>query len=521
MPRTSKLILAIDLGTSGPKVAIASTSGKIFAHDFEPTRYQLLPNGGAEQNPDEWWHAILRACRRVLSKIDRTSVRAVCCTAQWSGTVPVDENGRHLMNAIIWMDARGQKYVRQITGGLLRVEGYGVDKLWRWIPRTGGIPSHSGKDSLAHILLIKCEFPDIYEKTYKFLEPKDYLNFRLCGKPAATFDSIALHWLTDNRRYDRIRYDPVLLKLAGVEREKLPDLVRAVDILGPLKSEVADALGLGADVQVVSGTPDMQSAAIGSGAVKDFEPHLYIGTSSWLSCHVPYKKTDLLHNMAALPAAIPGRYFVANEQETSGSCLNFLRNNLLPNSNGSNGNGYAELNRLAKQAPAGSDKVIFTPWLYGERTPIEDGSVRGGFYNVSLSTTRVDLIRAVFEGVAYNSRWLLRYVEKFVGRRFDAINMIGGGAKSTLWCQIHADVFQRVIRQVKEPVLANVRGTAAIAAVALGEMSFKEVAEVVEIERIFEPDVNRKKTYDELFGEFLNIYKQNRKMFARLNASRS
>lgn len=520
----SKYILAIDLGTTGPKVALVSTLGEIVDYEFEETKVFLFPNGGAEQRPDDWWDAIKKATRRLLGKsmasID--DIVALSCTTQWSGTVAVDSDGNHLMNAIIWMDSRGVQYVKRITGGLINIEGYGIVKLLRWLRLTGGIPGHSGKDPIAHILYIKNELPEIYRETYKFLEPKDYLNLRLTGKFAASYDSIALHWVTDNRDISNIAYDNRLLEMASIERAKLPDLRRAVDILGPIKHEIAEELGLNESVQVIVGTPDIQSAAIGSGAVRDYEAHLYIGTSSWLICHIPFKKTDLLHKMASLPAAIPDRYLVANEQETAASCLTFLRDNILYHSDelGTEAklpDGYEIFDRIAERVPAGSNRVIFTPWLNGERTPVENSSVRGGFHNLSLQTTREHLIKAVFEGVAYNSRWLLGYVEKFVKRRFEAINMIGGGANSNVWCQIHADVLNRTIRQVKDPILANVRGAAFLASVALGYLSFDDISERVEVANTYNPDPENRQIYDDLFKEFVNIYKSSRRIYTRLN----
>src|SRR5690606_1932592 len=146
-------ILAIDLGTSGPKVALVSTAGEVLHAEVEPTSLQLLPDGGAEQDPDDWWRAIGVAARRVLASASteqRQNVLAVCCTAQWSGTVALDENGKYLRPAIIWMDSRGEEQVRRLTGGAIEVEGYGVGKLVRWLRLTGGMPAKSGKDSIAH-----------------------------------------------------------------------------------------------------------------------------------------------------------------------------------------------------------------------------------------------------------------------------------------------------------------------------------------------------------------------------------
>ncbi len=521
----NKYILAIDLGTSALKVALVSTDGEVAACETLPQQVTLLADGGAEQDPEQWWQDIVKATKSLLHAhaASARDVVAVSCSAQWSGTVAVDREGRHLMPAIIWMDSRGGRYVKQLTGGLLKIQGYGLARLLTWVRLTAGAPGHSGKDPIAHVLLIRHEHPEAYARTYKFLEPKDYLNLRLTGKFAASYDSIILHWVTDNRDISKITYSDRLLKLAGIEREKLPDLKRAVDVLGPLKPEVAREWGLSESVQVVVGTPDVQGATIGSGAIQDFEPHLYIGTSSFLICHVPFKKTDLFHNMASLPSPIPNRYFVANEQESAGICLTHLRDNLFFPDDELAGdpkppNVYALFDRMAEKVPAGSNKLIFTPWLYGERTPVEDRTVRGGFFNQTLKTTRAHLVRAVLEGVAYNSRWLLSAVEKFVGRRMTALRMIGGGANSDIWCQIHADVMGRTIHQVKDPALANVRGAAFLASVALGYLSFDDIPARVPIAKTYESNPTHREIYDELFREFVNIYKRNKGIYARLNS---
>jgi len=519
-----KHILAVDLGTSGPKVALMTTQGEVIAYEFEATPTLLLPNGGAEQRPDDWWQGIKIALARLLDRrlIPLDDLAAISCTAQWSGTVTIDQDLQPLGNAIVWMDARGAPYIDRMVGGPIALQGYDVWKLFTWIRLTGGVPTHSGKDSIAHILYLKHEVPDVYQAAYKFLEPKDYLNARLTGRCAATYDSITLHWVTDNRHIDRVDYDPRLLKLAQIDREKLPNLCRAIDVPSPIRPEVADELGLPHHLPVIAGTPDTFSAAIGSGAVYDYEAHLYLGTSSWLSCHVPHKKTDLLHNMAALPAALPSRYLLSNEQECAGNCLNYLRDNLIyPDDELANGawpaDAYQRFDRVAEKTAPGSGKVIFLPWLYGERTPMDDPLVRGGFFNLSLHTTREQLVRAVFEGVAYNSRWLLKYVEQFIGRRVTAINAVGGGAKSNVWCQIHADVLNRTIRQVKDPWLTSLRGAAWLAALALGYASLDDIVQHTPITCTYEPNPDHRRLYDELFAEFVNIYQRNKSIYARLN----
>lgn len=526
MSADDKYILAIDLGTSGPKVALVSSQGELVGSEFEETRLLLLPEGGAEQSPSEWWSAITRAVKRLLGKglITSEKIAAIAITGQWSGTVPVDEDGAALMNAIIWMDARGAPFVQQIAEGGMNIEGYAPKKLFKWLQLTGGVPARAGKDPIAHILYLKQAQPDIYQRTYKFLEPVDYIGLRLTGQMAASFNSIILHWMTDNRNINDIPYNDALIKISTIDRAKLPALKPPNSILGPLLPEIAREWGLREDVRVVMGSPDIHSAAVGSGAVRDYETHLYIGTSSWLTCHVPFKKTDLFHSLAALPAAIPGRYLLTDEQETAGACLQFLRDNIIFHtdelSTGKTpGNAYRLFDRIAERAPAGSAGLIFTPWLYGERAPVDDHLVRGGFFNLSLNATREHMVRAVFEGVAYNSRWLLKYVEAFIKQPVEAINFVGGGAKSDIWCQIHADILNRPIRQMKDPIEVNVRGAALLASAALGYLDYNEIATCVQAAQTYKPNPDHRKLYDELFAEFIAIYKNNKKIYARLNRS--
>lgn len=520
----SASILSIDLGTSAVKLALITTRGAILGSEVEPLPLSLLPEGGAEQEPEHWWSAVVRGTRRMLERgvAAPADIIGVNVGSQWSGTVAVDEQGQPLRPAILWMDSRGASHVRRVTQGLVSIEGYGLGKLYTWVKLTGGAPSSSGKDPLGHILYLQHEDPELYQRTYKFLEPKDWLNLRLSGRFTASYDSIALHWVTDNRNLSRLTYDDRLLKLTGLHREKLPELVPAASVLGPLSPEAAQALGLSENTQVVSGTPDILAAAVGSGAVRDFEPHLCVGTSSWLSCHVPFKKADLLHQMGTLPSALPGRYLLVNEQESAGICLVSLKNLLYEEAGAVDSQEiYAAFERAAERVPAGSDRLLFMPWLNGERSPVEDRLVRGGFFNQTLQTTRGHLVRAVMEGVAYNSRWLLTYVEQFVDRKLDSIRMIGGGARSKLWCQIYADVLGRRIQQVDEPVLANARGAAFQAALALGRLTVDEIPELVPVARTFEPDTKNQGLYDSMFREFLTLYKTNKSLFARLNKARS
>lgn len=520
---SDKYVLAIDLGTSGPKVALFSVQGELIGSEFQENRVMLLPDGGAEQSPAEWWRAVETAVKRLLDRrlVRNEDIVAIGTTGQWSGTVAVDREGNAIANAIIWMDSRGEPYVREICGGRVQLEGYAPVKLWKWIRSAGGVPSNTGKDPIAHILYFKNVHPEIYERTYKFLEPIDYIGLLLTGKFAASVNSIVLHWVTDNRNINDIRYDETLLRLSNIERDKLPDLHPANDVLGDLLPSIAKEWGLREDVKVIMGSPDVHSAAVGSGAAADYETHLYIGTSGWITCHVPFKKTDIFHSLAALPSSIPGRYLLTDAQECAGVNLQHLRDNIFFHqdelASQKPDHIYQLFDRIAARTPAGSGKVIFAPWLYGERAPIDDRFVRGGFFNLSLHTTRADMVRAAFEGVAYNARWLLKYIEQFIKKPAGHINMVGGGAKSDIWCQIHADVLNRPIRQMKDPIEVNVRGAALLAAASLGHIRYDDIASRVPVANTYTPNPDHRKIYDELFREFLALYENNRKMYARLN----
>ena len=537
--REKKFILAIDHGTGGPKSAIVSTHGEVLEWAFQEVPLHLLKGGGAEQDPDDWWNAILKTSKKVIDSgcVPVEDIVGICNTSQWNGTVALDKDGNHLMNAIIWMDSRGAPYIEKLHKSLIQVSGYSLIKVLKWLKRTGGAPTLSGKDTSAHILWLKNERPDIYNKTYMFLEPQDYINLKFTGRFAASYASIHMHWITDVRDIHNIKYSKKLLKMLKFDLNKFPsDLKWSHDILGPITKEVADTTGLNKDTKVIMGAPDLHSATIGSGAVRDYEGHIYIGTSDWLTYHVPYKKTDISHSIASIPAAIPGKYFLGASQETAGGTLTFLRDKILYHKDellvaDAVPDVYKVFDKIVEKTPAGSNNLIFTPWLYGERAPVEDNTIRGGLYNLSLDTTREHIIRAIFEGVAYNVRWLLIYAEEFIKKwvkkqrsgmkKGDPIlpelNIIGGGAQSNIWCQIIADVLNRKIKQVKDPIQANARGAAYIASVGLGYIDWNDIPKYTQISNVFTPNPNNKDTYDKLFKEYLNIYKIMRKTYKRLN----
>ncbi len=174
---------------------------------------------------------------------------------------------------------------------------------------------------------------------------------------------------------------------------------------------------------------------------------------------------------------------------------------------------------LAATVPAGSGGVVFTPWLDGENSPVEDHSARAGFHNLSLRSGRADMVRAVLEGVAFNSRWLLEAADHFTGRRLDPVRLIGGGVQHDLWCQILADVWDRTVERVADPVLTGLRGAGLYAGLVLDEVGLQELHDLVPVDATFRPDPAHRDVYDRLFAEFPRLYKAQRRTFHRLNRS--
>lgn len=503
--------LAVDLGTGGPKTGAISLRGDVVAHAVSSVRTVYSPDGGAEQDPAEWWKQVKEGVRSVVAtdRLDAGSLIGIGITGQWGSSVPVDGDGQPAGACRLWSDTRGGRFSSQVMGGPIAVFGYSPMNILRWMQITGGAPSPHGADPLGHELFLRnCE-PEIYSRTKTLLEPLDYLGLRFTGRVAATPASMVLSWLTDNRKGAQPSYVPELIKRSGRDPDRLPPLLPTGSVLGPVLAEVAEELRI-PSVPVVAGIPDLHASYIGCGAVKSYESHLTISTTAWIGCEVPFKKTDVLHQMASVPGLKPGSYLLANNHETAGLCLQWLRDQL-------DAGSFEELTDAAARVPPGSGGVIFTPWLNGERSPVEDRTLRGAFLNVSLHTGRAHLIRAVLEGVAFNARWLFEAVEKFAGRPIGSLRILGGGALSDLWCQIHADILGRRIERVADPVFVSLRGAGLFAAISLGKVTLADVPNLVRVTDVFEPLPEHRRAYEPMYAEFKRFYGALRGPYARLN----
>lgn len=510
---SDELCLAIDLGTGGPKIGLVTLDGDVIAYELHTVATEFGLDGSATQDATQWWTLISDAARRLLARpdVDRDRVRTVAVTGQYGSTVPVDEHGQPTGPCLTWLDTRGGPFSRAAFGGSF--QGYNGRKLLQFIRKTAGAPVPTGGDAVGQILFLMHEAPDIVAMTRWFMEPVDYLTMRFTGVASATHASRFALWLTDTRRLSHYDYDPGLVRMVGIDRERLPPLVPIGAVVGQVSASVAAQLGLGENVAVITGLLDLHAAAIGSAGARSFDTHIALSTTSWISCPVPKKKSDVNHSILTAPGLTNDSYLIFNNQDTGAKAFEWLRAVL---AGAGDVLSYDEMTALASTSPPGAHGVIFTPWLAGQLSPVSSHSVRASFINLSLTTTTADMVRAVMEGVAVNSAWLLKFVEKFAGQRLSPIRLVGGGAQSTLWCQIFADALDREVEQVPEPMVAQLRGAALMSAVSLGRHQLDDLASLRPRGAIFVPRAPERDLYRARRDQFADLFHRDRK-WARAN----
>lgn len=520
--QSNKYVLVIDLGTGGPKAGLVDQEGCVAAYTSAHVQLFFLPDGGAEHDPAEWWSSITTCVKQVMEKsgVSPKAVIAVAVTSMWSVTLPVDENGQPLMNVLSWMDFRGARYNREIVKGFPNVQGYKLSLLLKYINRHGFPPSPT--DALGHMLFIKNERPEIYRRTYKFFEPMDYINMRLTGKFAATQNTALPMLVVDNRQLDRQDYDHWLVKMSTIDQEKLPNLLPIDGILGNLTPEVAEELGLSPDTIVVCGVNDNSSSAVGAGSIGRAEPAAVMGNSGYLAFHLPFKKSDLTNTVGTIPSGIKDSYLFWADLGNNSNVLNTCLKNLLSSEDNLDTSAvpaevYGRADRIAGSVPSGSGGLLFLPWFNGSLSPGMDEHMRGGFLNLSHSIGRGHLMRAVYEGLAMNWRWLRDSAEKLAGRTFQYWLLTGGGAISDVWAQIMADVVGIPMHRQANPRCNNVIGMGLLAFNRLGLVNVEDIPEKIKFDRVFEPDPKNTLIYDRMFAQFLAAKDNTRPVFHSLN----
>ncbi|MCJ7671783.1 MAG: FGGY family carbohydrate kinase [Acidimicrobiia bacterium] len=506
--------LGIDVGTTNAKVALVADDGHVVACASRPI--PTVRDGDiAEQSPDALWAAVVGAVRAVTSAAPdaAATVGAVLCASQYSSTVPVDAQGNPTGKLVLYLDQRGTDHSFAIMERHPESLEVFVDH--------HGIPTVGGGLSLAHLLYYQLDRPDVHAATAAYLEPMDFVNLRLTGRVAATQCTMLTTQMCDNRTIGVTEYDPELVRLAGVDADRLPPLIEIGAAVGAPLPEVAAELGIPADAVVYAGVNDSQVGAIATGAYRPGRAGAMIGTTSVLIETMNRKDTDLDHEIASIPGPLGDQYVVFAENGLGGKALEHLLTNLVFASDALGDHAVADhfehLDDALRSVGAGSDGVLFLPWLAGTLAPRADTSMRGGFLNLSLDAGRTHLVRAVVEGICHNFAWLAPFVETFTGEHIDEFVFGGGAARSPVWAQTLADVVDRPVRTLEAPDFAGARAAALLAHHRAGTLDEADLAGLVVIDAEFEPNAANRNVHDSNHEQFVAAFDALQPIYRGLN----
>jgi xylulokinase len=507
--------VGLDIGSTNVKAVLVGPDGTALARTQQPL-FTVRTGSMAEQDADDLWRAVANCVAELAAMHPDTarSVGAIGVCSQYSSIVPVDAHALPVGPMVMWSDHRGTDHSWAI------IERH-EDAFLTWIDKHG-IPTVGGGLALAHLLHLQHDRPDVHHATHAYLEPMDYVTSRLTGRITATQHSMFMSQLCDNRALGVSEYDDELVTLAGVDTGKLPPLIGIDEEVGKIAPEVATALGLPEGAVVFAGFNDTAALGAAAGVDRPGWGGLAIGTTSVLVDSVAEKKSDLDHEILSMPALGPDRYLVMAENGLGGRVVQYMLDELVYAGDALGDHGtddpFFRLDDAIDATEPGAGGVLFLPWLRGSLAPSSNTTMRGGFINVSLDTRRVDLVRAVAEGVAHNLAWLLPHVEAFTGERIDDLVFVGGAARSPAWCQIIADVLDRPVNAAADPDTAVARATGRLALMRHGVLDRGAIASGVDLGDRHEPGANRRALYDLRQTQFEAAFEALAAIHAELNA---
>ena len=493
-----RFILAHDLGTTGNKATLFDDEGRLVASAFSGYETMHPQPTWAEQNPQDWWRAVIDATRGLLGKsgVASQDIAVIAFSGQMMGCLPVDAAGNPLRPCIIWADQRavaqaarlaellGEEHVYRITGHRIS-------------------PTYSGNK----IVWLRDNEPDVFARTHKFLHVKDYIAYRMTGAfvtDRSDAGGMNLYYL------ERGVWSDEILNALDLDQSLLPDIHNSTDVIGELTKGAAEELGLAAGTPVVIGGGDGASATVGAGAVVEGLAYNYIGSSSWISFAAPHPIYDPGRRIFNWAHMVPGMFAPCGTMQAAGGSYQWLRRQVcLSEGREAEETGedvYEIMNRQAAQSVPGAHGLLFLPYLQGERSPHWNPKARGGFVGLQVTHTRADLIRATLEGISMNLRTIL---QSFLdaNARIDEVILIGGGAKGDLWRQILADVFGRPTLRPRLLEEATSLGAAIAGGVGVGLFpDFSIVKQRIEIVNRHVPDPKAQAIYDRLYPIFLETY---------------
>ena len=538
----SKHVITYDIGTTGIKTCLIEIDQEIKILASATVGYNLYVDdetgikGGAEQDTDEWWDAMCRTTKTVFDKtpnVTKEQVEGISFCSAMQGLVLVDKEGNCIRRPMTYMDQRAREELKKGIAHGFKIAGAEVTKLLKYLRYTGAVSS-SVNDPIWKYKWVEAHEPENFKKIYKWLDIKEYLILRASGEFVMTQDSAFATLLYDTRKGHEDWCKPIC-DMVGVNIDHMPEIKKSTEKVGEVTEKAAQELGLAPGTAVYGGGGDSSLIGVGAGAVEIGDTHIYSGTSGWVGTVVPEQLVDAGAMMAAIVGVNPKSYNYFGELETSNKCVGWVKDHLALDEIGvflkKYGNAadsleqvefnmYDYLEEVIDSIPAGSNGVIFTPWLHGNRCPFEDPNSAGMFFNIRLETGKTELIRSVVEGICFHMRWMLERQEQKISKyqTTKSVRFCGGGALGETTCQILADILQRDVVVVESPQNIGAVGAAACIAVGMGIIpKMEDVKKLISIKKTYHPNLAHKDVYDKNFKVFQNLYKSNKENFAILN----
>jgi xylulokinase len=451
------MLLGVDVGTGGTRAVLIDRAGRVlasFASEHAAIRSEHI--GWAEQEPEDWWRAAWEAIRGAIaaSEARGTEIEAVGLTGQMHGCVMLDADGKVLRPALIWCDQRTQPQCDWLT------EKIGFERLIE-LTCNPALPNFT----LTKLLWVREHQPEIFAKIAHVLCPKDYVRYRLTGEFAMDMQEASGTLLLDVAHR---RWSVEVAEEAGIPLEWLPKLFEGPEICARVSDAGAGATGLAAGTPVAAGAGDQGAGAVGMGILAPGSVSATIGTSGVVFAATDAPTKDRLGRLHTFCHAAPGRWHVMGVTNGAGLSFRYFRDTFAP------GKSYEELTAKAAEAPAGSEGLMWAPYLFGERTPHLDPNARAAFVGITASHTEGHFIRAILEGVAYSMRDTLTLFAE-LGVPVKAIRLGGGGARGPLWRQIQADVYAHPV-ELLEAEEGGAFGAALLAGTGIGVWESVEAA---------------------------------------------